>query len=451
MADHIISGILKDPAGEFSVGDKIRFTHTTTTGNTIMGAQSQFTVPPDGSYTIALQYGVIKVEYLDVKAGSWRNLGNITINQDTATTTLPGLLNALIPPTDSTLLEIQSLVADAEQYASDSSDDADRAEAAVLSIVNDNLLTNGGFDIWQRDNTSSETAISVTSYYADRWRLQVHGGGQGATTNTFIGTREEFTLGQTDVPNNPKYYQSFQVSALGSLGSDDTAVIRTTQLIENVRTCAGEEVTVSFYAKCDTARDVRVVLGQKYDLTAIFPLVYADVSLTTEWERYSVTLTVPSLAGKTITIDDHSLFLNFIYYSGSDNTGSGVYNSHSFGGSFGTWTTGTFDLAQVKLEKGANYTGWPHVDPATELMKCQRYYQKITNTLYAYFMSDEPLFRHLLLALPTTMRSNPAVSATYNGWSGTPTVYSQVDSVSFFGLATNISTAVLNLTLDAEL
>lgn len=451
MADHIISGILKDPAGEFSVGDKIRFTHTTTTGNTIMGAQSQFTVPPDGSYTIALQYGIIKVEYLDIKAGSWRNLGNITINQDTATTTLPGLLNALVPPTDSTLLEIQSLVADAEQYASDSSDDADRAETAAESIEHDNLLINGGFDIWQRGTPRTLTFPDVNTHYvqynADRWRTDTTlDGGSGTVTSS----QEAFTNGQTDVPDNPAYYLKVKGNNLNTGTDGQTRVM---QLVENVATLAGKMCTLTFWAKTDNPLGRRMAVNTN-SIWSATNTTYGTphvVNLTASWQKFSLNFDNPSAAGKTIE-DWNTLSIMFGLVTKGSSLGAG---GNHWSEEIGDLGNDSISIAQVKLEEGTNYTGWPHVDPATELAKCQRYYQKITAPVWASPVTENnSLLRSATLVFPTTMRRKPQVDYTLGpGWSGTVTVNDQIDSVKFSGSAGSAvqGTSITGITLDAEL
>ena len=59
-----------------------------------------------------------------------------------------------------------------------------------------NLIINGGFDIWQRATDSgSNTSDGYLS--ADRWKHA----SSGATKQV---TRQAFTLGQTEVPGNPR-------------------------------------------------------------------------------------------------------------------------------------------------------------------------------------------------------------------------------------------------------
>lgn len=99
MSSINLIGNLLDPNGLFSVGDKVKFTHQTTTGETIKSAVSIIIIPPDGSYNLNLQYGLIKVEYRDVLTGVYKTVGVVTVNGDSVATTLPQLLSAITPPT----------------------------------------------------------------------------------------------------------------------------------------------------------------------------------------------------------------------------------------------------------------------------------------------------------------------------------------------------------------
>ena len=84
-----------------------------------------------------------------------------------------------------------------------------------------NYIINGNFDMWQRGGTT--IGQTGDKYLSDRWVFS----GSGATFNYIKGT---FTAGQTDVPNNPKFYADLTVT-----GADDNARIE--QRIEDVNTC----------------------------------------------------------------------------------------------------------------------------------------------------------------------------------------------------------------------
>ena len=89
--------------------------------------------------------------------------------------------------------------------------------------------------------------------------------------------------------------------------------------------------------------------------------------LTTSWQKFTVTVNIPSISGKTLgSNNDDFLGLYFWLDAGSD------YNSRT--NSLGQ-QSGTFDIAQVQLEAGSVATPFEMRPIGTELALCQRYYQ----------------------------------------------------------------------------
>ena len=97
-----------------------------------------------------------------------------------------------------------------------------------------NLIINGATQVWQR--STSETGETNGGYHTvDRFRLRISGG-------TVSSSRQEFTLGQTDVPSPFRYFHRFNPTT-----SNDNCGIE--YRIEDVTTVSGETVTFSIYAK----------------------------------------------------------------------------------------------------------------------------------------------------------------------------------------------------------
>ncbi len=132
MAHITLAGILRDPVGELAVGDEVRFTHRTTTGETIQGSVKSVVIAPDGSYSIDLQYGEILVEYKDFNKYNFESRGIVVVNGDSTATSIPELLNATVPVIGTDLLQFQSIQADCK-----ASRDEAEAFAATLDLVND--------------------------------------------------------------------------------------------------------------------------------------------------------------------------------------------------------------------------------------------------------------------------------------------------------------------------
>ena len=111
MAHITLAGTLLAPNGSNAVGDKIRFTHKSTTGETVQSAVSILTVAPDGSYAVDLEYGLVLVEYKEASNPNFKNRGVVTVNSTNPATTIPELLNAIVPVSTAELIEFQTILA----------------------------------------------------------------------------------------------------------------------------------------------------------------------------------------------------------------------------------------------------------------------------------------------------------------------------------------------------
>ena len=221
-----------------------------------------------------------------------------------------------------------------------------------------NKIINGNFDIWQRG--TSQTTSDYGS--VDRWR-PTHVG------STKTASQQAFTLGQTEVPGNPKYYLRHVVSSV--TGSGNLCLI--IHKIEGVTTLAGQTATLSFWAKADSNKNIATEFLQYFG-TGGSPSALVNTigvtthNLTTSWQKFTATVAVPSISGKTLGSDGNDrLELNFWFETGSDFSS----RTNSLGNQ-----SGTFDIAQVQLEEGSSATPFEHRPIGTELALCQRYYQK---------------------------------------------------------------------------
>jgi len=209
-----------------------------------------------------------------------------------------------------------------------------------------NKIINGNFDFWQRGTTQS-----TTGYMADRWNILYDG-----TIGTFSCSRQSFTIGQTDVPGNPKYFWRWNHTAAGS-GQTYRSL---SQYIEGVHTLAGRTATISFWAKADTTRNLSVQPTQYFG-TGGSPSSYVSgdflsFSLTSSWQKFTAVTSIPSISGKTLGSDNNDS-LGFVFF-------------------FDTNTTYTIDIAQVQIEEGPVATAFEQRHLGQELLLCQRYYEK---------------------------------------------------------------------------
>ena len=214
-------------------------------------------------------------------------------------------------------------------------------------LANRNRIINGNFDVWQRG--TSFAGVTATGYQADRWEVQP------ATGCTMTISRQAFTAGQTDVPYEPSYFLRTDITTAGSANSEIS------QKIEDVRTFAGQTVVASFWAKSTAGtQTLNCRFHQDFGSggsTRVTTGVAAKV-LSSSWQKFSFTLTLGSISGKTIGTSSYLAF-NF-YWANSD-------------------TANDVDLAQVQVEAGSTVTPFEYKHYSQELQACQRYYSKSYN------------------------------------------------------------------------
>jgi len=236
----------------------------------------------------------------------------------------------------------------------------------TLNWARRNVIINGGFNVWQR----ATTQVDIDGYYSDdRW---LNGRWQSLATHT----RENFANGQTDVPGNPKFFSRTVVAS--SPGIDHYCLKE--QKIENVETLSGGMATLTFWAKSDAIRNMAIELYQFFGTGGVVPsdTVYGigsqKISLTASWQKFTLSIDIPSVSGKIKgnTFDEWNgndyLSLVFWFDAGGD------FDSRT--ASLGQ-QSGTFDIANVQLEKGSSASEFELYSPQTELKMCQRYYQTV--------------------------------------------------------------------------
>ena len=261
-----------------------------------------------------------------------------------------------------------------------------------------NAIINGMFDIWQRGTSQTSTGYGSD----DRWN-NFHAG------STKTVSRQTFTVGQTDVPGNPKYY-SRTVVTTGSGASD---YVGKQQAIEGVETFAGETTTLSFWAKADASKNIATEFFQSFGTggspsASVTAIGVTTCALTTSWQKFTVSVAIPSINGKTLgTNGDDALFLNIWLDAGSD------FNSRT--NSLGN-QSGTFDIANVQLELGSTATPFERRSVGDELALCQRYYQRIvSDSNYSSFgagYGNTTTSAYINIDLNTVMRAVPTIGSS---------------------------------------
>jgi hypothetical protein len=269
-----------------------------------------------------------------------------------------------------------------------------------------NKIINGDFTINQRAFTTTTTS---NTYGFDRFVFTYS---DGTSTNS----AQTFTTGSAPVAG----YEAANFSRTITTGQTLTSAFTTvSQRIENVRTLAGQPVTVSFYAKAATGTPkIGVELAQNFGSggspSAQVNTLVGTPTITTAWVRYSVTTTLPSISGKTIgTTTNGTLNTTFWLSAGSD------FNART--GSVGIQTN-TFDIWGVQVEYGSTATPFQTASGGSlqgELAMCQRYYYRFVpvagsgGNFYGPFAvggATSTTNAYVTGNLPVALRSAPTIS-----------------------------------------
>jgi hypothetical protein len=278
----------------------------------------------------------------------------------------------------------------------------DSIDASVWNIgygqAGKNKIINGDFGINQRAFTSNTTAI----YGFDRWAQSFSGG------TSVTNSAQTFTPGAAPVAGYEGKNFNRQVTVGQSAAGDYAQII---QRIESVRTLANQTATISFYARSGSGTPkISVELQQNFGTggspSATVNTNAGQITLTTSFVRYSVTVAVPTISGKTLgTNNDDYLVLALWTSSGS------TYNART--GSMGVQNN-TFDFWGVQVEYGSKATPFQTASGGSiegELAMCQRYYQRRTSTnAYAIVATSYVTSATNAVAyaqLPVTMRVVP--------------------------------------------
>jgi hypothetical protein len=257
-----------------------------------------------------------------------------------------------------------------------------------------NKIINGDFAIWQRG--TSFTPVSLTGIYtADRYNLYRNGSGATVTVS-----RQAFTAGTAPVAGyEGSFFYRFAQSVAGT---GATYSQYASERIEDVRTFAGQTATFSFWAKADANKNVTIEIYQGFGSGGSSDVTVAATSqaLTTSWARYSLTVSVPSITGKTIGT---SSFLSVSLIDATLNT------------------TKTIDTWGWQLEAGSTATPFQLAGggtPQAELALCQRYYWRATTSVnYSYFpgagLARNTTIAEMTVSHPVPMRK-AVVSVDYS-------------------------------------
>ena len=274
------------------------------------------------------------------------------------------------------------------------------------NIAGKNFVINGGMDIWQR-GTSFATGGNFNVFTADRWT---------------VGYSTALTVSR--VSSGLTGFQ-YALRMQRNSGSSVTSYLQIGQNLESVNSIpmAGQTVTWSFWARAganfsgasnyinatlETGTGTDQNFWSGYYTGATLPIT-ATPTLTTSWQRFSYTTTIPSNATQ--------IGFNYNY------TPTGTAGANDY-----------FDITGVQLEIAPQATPFSRAGGSigAELSLCQRYFQKFgTGTTYENyslgFWANSSTFVANLSAL-VPLRTIPSLSSsaynTFSSGGGAPSAIS---------------------------
>ena len=260
-----------------------------------------------------------------------------------------------------------------------------------------NKIINGDFGVWQRG-----TSLSTNGFLADRWTLN-----HDTNPTSFTQSQQTFTPGTAPVSGyEGQYFWRYAITTLGS-GAGAYLVNR----MEDVRTFAGQTVTLSFWAKANANLTINAQFDQRFGTggsATVNTVISSSIAVTTSWTRFTRTIAVPSVSGKTIGT---SSMLQFFF----------------------NWTPAasqTLDFWGVQIEAGSTATAFQTATGTIqgELAACQRYYIRYSaSNTYSIFASSayaiSSTFGAGTFTFPVEMRTTPSAidssTLAFSKWDNT--------------------------------
>lgn len=237
-----------------------------------------------------------------------------------------------------------------------------------------NILINGGMEIWQRN--SSFTNPANNSYTADRWRV----------FKSSTGNMPQFTISREGGPAglpDTQYAMKVNITDAGT----GTRWIAIQQVIENYPEYKGKKVTVSAWIYATVPGVIKMVLA---DSVAGAGSAFHG---GTGWEKLTVT--------HLVNVVTASLVLYLLYMEAP--------------------AIMTFWIDNVMMNVGEDAADYVCIDPQKELARCQRYYGKTYNmgNFAGAVVSNGSIYTMgigaankpwLTVPFKTRMRANPTVT-----------------------------------------
>ncbi len=256
----------------------------------------------------------------------------------------------LIKPEDTDYYNVEDFNGNADIIDEEMKRGSDRTTVLEENLYNPNLLINSNFKVSEIVNQRGESVYNQGGYCIDMWDIR--------NINVAIDLTDEYVK-MKHINNS----------------IDSIKIIR--QRIENYKEFSNRTVTVS--------AEIVVTNGATASIRLIKDSsTYYTKSIVGNGNRQKIVHTV------NLGDINSSLGLDIILHTGELTDELTIYNA--------------------KLEMGEVATPFVDDDPATKLMKCQRYLYKHEGVITGYVLNSNTLFVNI--SFPTTMRNVPILLST---------------------------------------
>jgi len=300
-----------------------------------------------------------------------------------------------------------------------------------------NLIINGAMQVAQRGTSFTS---HTSGYTLDRMKVYRTG-------------NQDFTVTQeSDAPTGSGFQKSIKIqttTADATLDSGDYSILQYNIEGQDLQQLAygssgAKSKTLSFWVKSNMTGNLSVT--SEVNVGPPYLSGYVTINTADTWEYKTITY-----VGNTATAIDNDnttgIELQFWLSAGSVFSGS-TYNNTSWNTVNGARVNSTnqiniqnstsnyIQFTGVQLEVGSVATPFEHRSYGEELARCQRYYFKPDHPsndlqLYAIAGTSFNVASRWHYNYPTTMRSDPTVSATFNNAIATG-INSGKDSTRFY-------------------
>jgi hypothetical protein len=303
----------------------------------------------------------------------------------------------------------------------------------VGAIANETF--NGDFSVWQRSvaRDSQYTANTSVMYFADQW---VRRTSRTSLVSQYI-QRQQFSKSQTSVEGSPSSYIDVKCivdpSAIFIAGQHSVG-----HIIDGIESLNSQDITISFYAKTTIINYPFKVYFARYNGTSLVSkdIIGTITPSTTNWSKYTLTYSVPSIASSTYNNDYVEIGFDLepsvkLAHDNSLSTGSNLVTS----------------FASLCVYKGL-YNNPKHLFDSieTKQMKAKRYY--ITSYTDTQTVSTETLDSNGDVVLNVeTFQTSPVTSYNIKKY---PVEMRTVPTVSIYSPKSGASNDVFNATANLD-